>query len=41
MGGKFIRTIGILRATTRIGLANLAYKMRRLVVLERSAMAAG
>ena len=41
MGGKFIRTIGIVRATTRIGLANLAYNMRRLVVLERSAMADG
>ena len=41
MGGKFIRTIGILRATARIGLQNLAYNMRRLVVLERRAMAAG
>jgi len=41
MGGKFIRTIGILRATARIGLANLAYNMRRLVVLERSQIAAG
>jgi len=41
MGGKFIRTIGILRATAKIGLANLAYNMRRLVVLERSPMAAG
>ena len=40
-GGKFIRTIGILRATARIGLANLAYNMRRLVVLERCAMATG
>ena len=41
MGGKFIRTIGIIRATAKIGLANLAYNMRRLVVLERCAMAAG
>ena len=41
MGGKFIRTIGILRATAKIGLQNLAYNMRRLVVLERCAMAAG
>ena len=41
MGGKFIRTIGILRATARIGFANLAYNMRRLVVLERSAMVDG
>ena len=40
MGGKFIRTIGIIRATARIGLQNLAYNMRRFVVLERSAMAA-
>jgi IS5 family transposase len=38
IGGKFIRTIGLLRATARIGLANLAYNMRRLVVLERCAM---
>ena len=41
MGGKFLRTIAILRATARIGLQNLAYNMRRLVVLERCAMAAG
>ena len=40
MGGKFIRTIGILRASARIGMQNLAYNMRRLVVLERCAMAA-
>jgi transposase, IS5 family len=30
-----IRTIGILRARTKIGLANLTYNMRRLVFLER------
>jgi len=41
MGSNFIRTIGILRATARIGLQNLAYNMRRLVVLERSQIAAG
>lgn len=35
MGGKFVRTIGIARATTKIGMQNLAYNMRRLVVLER------
>jgi len=40
MGGKLVRTIGIIRATARIGLQNLAYNMRRFVVLERSAMAA-
>ena len=41
MGGKFLRTIGILRAAARIGLQNLADNMRRLVVLERCARAAG
>src|SRR3546814_12651196 len=41
MGGKFVRTIGIARATMKIGMQNLAYNMRRLVVLERSAVAAG
>ncbi len=41
MGGKFIRTIRILRATAKIGLANLAYNMRRLVVLDRMVMASG
>ena len=40
MGGKFVRTIGILRATTKIGMQNLAYNMRRLVVLERTAILA-
>ena len=40
MGGKFVRTIGILRATTKIGMQNLAYNMRRLVVLERTAIVA-
>lgn len=40
MGGKFVRTIGIARATMKIGMQNLAYNMRRLVVLERSAAAA-
>jgi len=33
--GLFVRTIGIARATTKIGLANLAYNMRRLIWLER------
>ena len=35
--GLFIRTVGIARATTKIGLANLVYNMRRLVFLERLA----
>ena len=39
MGGKFVRTIGIVRAAVKIGMQNLAYNMRRLVVMERSAMA--
>ena len=41
MGGKFIRTIGIIRATAKIGLQNLAYNMRRLVILDRIASATG
>ncbi len=40
MGGKCVRTIGILRATTKIGMQNLAYNMRRLVVLETAAILA-
>ena len=34
----FVRTIGIGRATTKIGLANLLYNMRRLIWLERQAL---
>ena len=41
MGGKLVRTIGIVRASMKIGMPNLAYNMRRLVVLECSALAAG
>jgi len=33
--GLFIRTIGISRATMRIGLANVVYNMRRFLFLER------
>ena len=33
--GLFIRTIGIARATTKIGLANLAYNLGRLIFHER------
>jgi IS5 family transposase len=40
MGGKLVRTIGIVRASIKIGMQNLAYNMRRLVVLERGMMAA-
>ena len=41
MGGKLLRTIGIARASMKIGMQNLAYNMRRLVVLERSGLATG
>ena len=37
--GLFIRTIGIARATTKIGMANLAYNIKRLVYLDRIAAA--
>ncbi|CEF39523.1 transposase [Acetobacter senegalensis] len=33
--GLFIRTVGITRATMRIGLANIVYNMRRFLLLER------
>ena len=36
--GLFVRTIGLARATAKIGLANLAYNMRRLLWLERQAV---
>ena len=39
MGGKFVRTIGIVRARVKIGMMNLVYNMRRLVQLERMAIA--
>ena len=38
-GGRIVRTIGIVRARTKIGLQNLAYNMRRLVTLDRMAAA--
>ena len=38
-GGRIVRTIGIVRAKTKIGLQNLAYNIRRLVSLERMAAA--
>jgi transposase, IS5 family len=31
----FVRTIGLARARVKIGLANIAYNMRRLVWLNR------
>ncbi len=33
--GLFVRTVGILRATMRIGVANIVYNMRRFLLLER------
>jgi transposase, IS5 family len=35
----FIRTVGIARATVKIGMANLVYNVRRLVYLDRLAAA--
>jgi transposase, IS5 family len=35
--GPFVRTIGLARATIKIGLANLVHNMRRLLWLERHA----
>jgi IS5 family transposase len=35
MGGTIVRTIGIVRARTKIGLMNLVYNISRLVQLER------
>jgi transposase, IS5 family len=37
MGGKLVRTIGLIRAEAKIGMQNLVYDMRRLGVLERMA----
>ncbi len=39
MGGTLVRSMGLARAKARIGLKNLTYNMRRLVQLERIAMA--
>ena len=35
--GLFIRTNGLVRARTKIGLASLAYNLRRYVFLETKA----
>lgn len=37
--GLFIRTIGIARATVKIGLANIVYNIKRLIFLRRIAAA--
>ena len=39
MGGTLVRRIGLVRATARIGLKNLAYNMRRLIHLQGLARA--
>ena len=39
MNGLFIRTIGIARATTKIGMANLVYNVKRLIFLRNLAIA--
>jgi IS5 family transposase len=39
VGGRIVRTIGIVRARAKIGLQNLAYNIRRLVTLGRTAAA--
>ena len=35
--GLFIRTVGIARATMKIGMANIVYNIKRLVFLNRTA----
>jgi hypothetical protein len=35
----FVRTVGIARATLKIGMANVVYNMKRLVLLNRTACA--
>lgn len=38
--GLFVRTIGVARATAKIGMANIAFNMKRLVFWERKTAAA-
>ena len=33
--GLFVRTVGIARATVKIGMANMVYNMKTLVFLDR------
>ena len=40
LGGRLVRTIGLVRAKAKIGLQNLVYNIRRMVALERNAAAA-
>jgi hypothetical protein len=41
MGGKLIRTIGIIRARAKIGLKNLAYNFQRFLILTTPLKAQG
>ncbi len=41
MGGKFIRSIGLVRARAKIGMMNLVYNMSRLVQFERGVAVPG
>ncbi|MCP4933899.1 MAG: transposase, partial [bacterium] len=41
MGGKLIRSIGIERTSVRIGMINLVYNMKRLIVFEHGIAAPG
>lgn len=34
MGGKVVRSIGLARAQTQLGLKNLVYNLKRFVYLE-------
>ena len=38
--GLFVRTIGLARARTKIGLANLAYNLKRFLRIETRPVAA-
>jgi len=38
--GLLVRTIGIARATLKIGMANIVYNLKRLIVLQRGRQAA-
>lgn len=40
LGGRLVRTIGLMRAKAKIGLQNLVYNIRRMIALERNAAAA-
>ena len=41
MGGKFIRTVGLVRARAKIGMMNLIYNMNRLIQFECGAAVPG